>query len=83
MKAQDTLLSKRKLRFILRSKAIENSLAEIYDLVQVFIKLQNEKRGSWTQAKPVFPYDKSLAIVMVPGKNGKKIDVSVEVVRLL
>ena len=83
LKAQDTLLAKRKHSFILRSKAVEDSPAEIYDLVQVLIKLQNEKRGSWTKAEPIFPYDKSLAIVTVPGKNGKKINVSVEDVRLL
>ena len=81
LKARDTLLSKRKLNLILRSKSIEDPLVKIDDLVQAFIKLQNEKRSSRAKAKPVLPYDKSSGIVAVPRKNSKKINASVEDVR--
>ena len=81
LKARDTLLAKRKLNLILRSESIEDPLVKIGDLVQVFTKLQKEKRGSWMKAKPVLRYDKSSGIVKVPGKNGRKINTSVEDVR--
>ena len=51
------------------------------DLVQVFIKLQHEKRGKWTSAKPVLSYDKASGIVTVPGQNSKTIKAAVEDVR--
>ena len=81
LKARDTVLAKRKLNLILSSKSIEDPPGKISDLVQVFIKLYNEKRDSWTKAKPALRYDKSSGIVTVPGKNGKKINGSVEDVR--
>ena len=48
------------------------------DLVQVYIKLQNEKRGKWSDPKPISSYDMKSEIVTVPEKNGRKINGAVE-----
>ena len=81
IKAQETIMAKRKLNLILRSKATSEAPVKVGDLVQVFIKLQHEKRGKWTSAKPVLSYEKASGIVTVPGQNGKKIKAAVEDVR--
>ena len=74
-------MAKRKLILILRSKSIAETPVNAGDLVQVFIKLQHEKRGKWTSAKPVLRFDKASGIVTVPGQNGKTIKAAVEDVR--
>ena len=81
LKGLDTLPAKRKLNLIFRSKSIEDPPVKIGDLVQFFIKLQNEKRDSWKEAKTVIRYSKSSGIVAVPASKGKKVNTSVEDVR--
>ena len=76
--ARDTLIAKRKLNLILRSKLTSEILVEIGDAVQVFIKLENEKRGNWSNPKPILEYDKPSGTVIVPGTNGHKIKAAVE-----
>ena len=80
-KARETIMAKRKLNLILRSKSIQEPPVKVGDLVRVCIKLQHEKRGKCTSAKPVLSYDKASGILTVPGKNGKKIKAAVEDVR--
>ncbi len=78
MKARDAIMAKRKLNLILRSKSTSDLPLKIGDLVQVFIKLQHEKRGKWSSTKPVLSYDKRSGIVSVAGQNGRKINAAVE-----
>lgn len=71
--AHDKLLAKRKLTLILRSKAVKNLPIHVGDTVQVFIKHQNEKRGKWSDDKPVLSYDHQSRTVTVPGKEVRTI----------
>ena len=66
---------------ILKSKSTTDLPVKIGDLVQVFIKLQHEKRGTWSSAKPVLAYDKKISVVTIPVGNGRKINAAVEDVR--
>lgn len=81
IEAQKTLASKRKLTLILRSKATVDTPVKPGDVVQVFIKLQHDKRGKWSGPKTVLHYDPSSRCVTVPGSNGRKIRAAVEDVR--
>ena len=81
IKARDLLMAKRKLDLILRSKSTYEIPVKIGDMVQVLIKLQNEKRGNWSNPKPVLEYDKPFGTVIFPGRNGHKINAAVEDVR--
>ena len=56
---RETLMAKRKLNLILKSKSTSLTPVQIGDLVQVFVKLQHEKRGRWSNPKPVLSYDKN------------------------
>ena len=55
---------------------------QIGDLVQVYIKLQHEKRGKRSNTKPVLSYDKISGTVTVPGQNGK-VTAAVEDIRFI
>ena len=79
--AHQTLLAKRKLTLILRSKTFDEIPIAVGDLVQVFIKKQNQKRGKWSQNKPVLAYDFPNRTITVPGSNGRKICAAIEDVR--
>lgn len=46
--AHQTLLAKRKLTLILRSKTFAESPIAVGDLVQILIKKEHEKRGKWS-----------------------------------
>ena len=80
-KARDNIMAKHKLNLILRSKSTTDLHLKVSDLVQVFIKLQNEKRGKWSYPKPILGYDHASRIVTVPGQSGRKIKAAVEDVR--
>jgi len=79
--AHDKLIAKRKLTLILRSKSIIEPEISTGDMVEVFIKKQHEKRGSWTAPKLVLSYDHPSRTVTVPGARGKTIAAAVEDVR--
>ena len=74
-------MAKRKLNLILKSKSNTVIPVRIGDLVQVFIKLQHEKREKWSNAKPVLSYENQSGAVTVPGQNGRTIKAAVEDVR--
>ena len=42
------------------------------DLFQVYIKLQYEKFGKWSNQKSILSHDKTSGSVTVSGQNGKK-----------
>lgn len=79
--AHDTLVAKRKLTKILRSKTTQDEHVSPGDMVEVFIKRENEKRGKWSAAKPVLEFDAASGIVILPGTIGHKIKAAVEDVR--
>ena len=76
--ARETLMAKRKLNLILKSKSRMVAPVRIGDLVQVFVKLQHEKRGKWSNAKPVLSFDKVSGTVTAPGQNSRTIKAAVE-----
>lgn len=80
--AHENLQAKRKLTLILRSKATTDNVVKAGDLVQVYLKNQKEKRGKWTDPRPVLSFDKISHSVTVPGKNGRTVNAAVEDVRL-
>lgn len=51
--AHGRFLAKRKLTLILCSKAVKDIPINVDDLVQIFIKRRNEKRGKRSDSKPV------------------------------
>ncbi len=53
--AHNTLLGKRKLTLILRSKSVQDVSVSGGDLVEIYLKQQNFQRGKW---KPVVSYDR-------------------------
>ena len=79
--AREKLMAKRKLTLIMRSKATSDAEVQTGDLVQVYIKNQNEKRGSWTAPKPILAFDHKSQTVKVPGSKGRTIEAAVEDVR--
>jgi len=82
VRAHDTLMAKRKLTKILRSKSVQEEQISSGDMVEVFIKREKEKRGKWSAPKPVLEFDPMSGIVVVPGTSGKKISAAVEDVRI-
>ena len=81
VKAHKDPIAKRKLNLILRSHAIKENRINTGDLVQVFVKKENVKRGSWSQPRPVLQYDHNSRTVTVAGKGGKYLEVEIEDVR--
>eukprot|EP00171_Calliarthron_tuberculosum_P022021 IDg22021t1 len=51
------------------------------DLVQIHVKLQNQKKGKWSSNKPVLSYDHDSRTVTVPGSKGKTVQAAIEDVR--
>ena len=82
IEAQRTLAAKRKLNLILKSKSIQELPIKIGDLVQVYTRLQNQKRGKWSDATPVLAIDPESRTVTVPGSAGRKRDAAIEDVRV-
>lgn len=79
--AHETLLVKRKLNVIHRSKSTQDSPVFPGDLVQIYIKNHHEKCGSWTSAKPVLTFHVISQTVTVPGSKGRTVKAAVEDVR--
>lgn len=55
--------------------------AKFGDLLQIFVKLQNKKRGKCFSAKSVLSYDKMSSIITVPGQNVLRINLANENIR--
>ena len=51
--AREKLMTKRKLNLILKPKSKSTVPVKTGDLVQIIFKLENEKGGKWSSAKPV------------------------------
>jgi len=81
VRARDVLLAKRKLTLIMRPKSTSEPTIHVGDLVQVFHKLEKEKRGKWLSPRTVLSIDREAGIVSVPGADGRKICAAVEDVR--
>lgn len=79
--AHQNLVARRKLCLILKSKATNDEPVRPGDLVEIYIKLKNGKRGEWTAPRPVLSYDRSTNTVSVPGANGKTVRAAIEDVR--
>lgn len=75
------LLAKRKLALIMRSKMRLPAQFYIGDLVDLCIKIPNEKRGLSTSPRSVHAIDRMAGIITVPGANGKTFSAAVEDVR--
>ena len=75
------LLAKRKLDLILRSNAVRDKPLSVGDIGNVHVKHDSQKRGAWSQAKPVLHFDVSSQTVTVPGAKGKYIQAATEDVR--
>ena len=81
LEAHDLLVAKRKLNAILRSKATVDKQIKEGDLVQIFVKHSNAKRGAWSLAKPVLKYDSESQTVTVAGAKGKYQKAAIEATR--
>lgn len=73
---------KKRLTRILRSKSPINKVFTADDLVEIFIKTPQRKRGRWTFARTVFSVDKDSGMITVPGANGMTVKAALEDVRL-
>lgn len=77
-----SLEAKRKLTRILRSKAINNTVVEPGDMVEVFVKQPNNKRGSWTAPRIVLQVNYETGTITVPGARGHHVQAALEDCRL-
>lgn len=75
------LASKRKLALILSSKSPSHIQLVPGDLVGVYIKNENKKRGQWTSPKVIRSFDPTTPTVTVPGSNGRSIRAETEYIR--
>ena len=82
LKAQEALSAKLKLNLILSSKSTAEPPVHVGDYVQIFVKLQGQKRGSWSDPTPVLAYDPESRIVTVPGAYGRTRQAAIEDTRL-
>ena len=80
--AHEKLLAKRKLTKMLRSKTFDEPPISIGDMVEIYIKKQNEKRSKWSGPKPVLKFDPVSGTVTVPGQNGRQVCAAIEDVRI-
>lgn len=80
--AHDELKAKRKLTLMLRSKVTRDSVVELGDLVQVFVKEGKDKRGKRLSTRVVLSVDNDFGIVSVLGSSGRPISAAAEDVRI-
>ena len=78
LKSQEALSAKRKMNRILSSKSISELHMDVGDHVKILVKLQNQKRGSWSDPIPVLAYDLESRMVTVPGACGRKRQAGIE-----
>lgn len=73
--AQDTLIAKRHLTTLLHFKNFTRHLPKVGDMVQVFVKVHEEKRGGQLSPRAVLSTDTASGAVTVPGaRNRNKSD---------
>ena len=82
LEAHFDLIAKRKLNLILKSKAPQVPPIKVADLIQVYIKLRDDKRGKWTSPRVVLNVHNQTGTVTVPGSNGKVLNAAYEDIRI-
>ena len=80
--AHRELKAKRKLKKVLSSKSVQDIPVHAGDIVDVFVKLENQKRGKWLREKSVLSYDPKSRSISYAGKNGRMANAAIEDVRL-
>eukprot|EP00173_Palmaria_palmata_P002678 Plantae.Rhodophyta-Palmaria_palmata.ctg2798.p1 GENE.Plantae.Rhodophyta-Palmaria_palmata.ctg2798~~Plantae.Rhodophyta-Palmaria_palmata.ctg2798.p1 ORF type:complete len:702 (+),score=86.29 Plantae.Rhodophyta-Palmaria_palmata.ctg2798:107-2212(+) len=76
--AQEEFIAKRKLNLILKSKNVYDIDISVGQLVDVYVKKANEKRGEWILQKKIISFDRSSGIVTIPGKKGRVLKCAIE-----
>ena len=82
IEAHDNLCAKRKMNKILRSHSYDRNVIRTGDLVQVYIKNEKQKRGSWSSPRQVLAIDHDGGFVVVPGRGSRKISAAFEDTRI-
>lgn len=72
------LTAKRKLNCILRSHSHSYESVKTCDLVQVYTKNDNAKRGSWSSPRAVLAVDREGRFVTLPGRGKRPISAACE-----
>lgn len=80
--AYQDIQARRKLSRILKSKSNQEPNLKIGDMVQLFQRGKNGKRGEWSSPKKIIKIDQDGRNVFVPGKLGKTVCAAFEDVRL-
>ena len=68
--AHGELIARRKLNKILRTNAIKETAVRVGDMVQVFIRTDNEKRGNRLLPETVLSYGIACRTLTVSGARG-------------
>lgn len=76
--ALETLIAKKELNLIMRTKATVDPVINPGDLVQVYILHGHEKRGKWSSPRAVNSVDSDSGIFTVPGSRVHKINAAIE-----
>ena len=80
--AHEALLNKRRLNLILHSNAVSPPPIKTGDTVQVYYKLEKEKRGRWLSPRTVLEVNQETGVIKVPGSYGHTISAALEDVRV-
>lgn len=78
LEAHANLAARHKLTRILQSHSLAEHNFHLGDLVQVYQKRGQQKRGKWLSPRQVIDIDKSAGMLSVPGSAGHKITVAFE-----
>lgn len=79
--ARQTLTAKRNLALIFSSKSATDIHPAPSDVVEIYVKQENKKRGKWSSPKTVLSYDRTRSTVTVPGASGRTIRAATEDIR--
>lgn len=81
LKQKKALQVRWKLNLFLQFKAIFETSIQVGDPVQMYIKLQDEKRETWCGTRPVLEYEHKSRTVIVPNINSRTQSAAKEDVR--
>lgn len=70
VEAQSTIEAKRKVTRIICDKSPPTIMAEVGDIIDVYVKKRNEKRGTWSSPRTVLSINNQSGAVAVPGAAG-------------
>lgn len=79
--AQIELAAKHKLVHILRSRPTKDIPISVGDLVKVYVKHEDEKRGKWFFLRTVLSFDRTSWTITVSSGNGETVCAVIEDVR--